>query len=78
MNLVDKTIELFKTDVQYAQKAGELLRILLGKYPAYKMNFDLNDRDNLLRVESRTGGIDIAGIIELMRASGHFAELLED
>ncbi|HEY0678589.1 MAG TPA: hypothetical protein VGD17_09895 [Chitinophagaceae bacterium] len=78
MNLMTNCIELFKTDVLYEYRANEILQMLTDKYPAYKMNFDLHDRDNMLRVESTIEGIDIDGIIMLLKGSGHYAEVLED
>ena len=44
-------IKIFKTDVSNFQLAGYLLDCLSIQYPNYKMNFDLEDCDNILRIE---------------------------
>jgi len=44
-------VEVFKTNVQCTKEAGQLLQKLAVHFPAYKINFDLTDCDNILRVE---------------------------
>lgn len=44
-------IEVFKTNVQNRKQAKILLMILSTKFPAAKINFDINDCDRILRVD---------------------------
>jgi hypothetical protein len=46
-------IEVFKTNVETATDAGNLIEILLQYFPGSKINFDLQDCDKILRVEGR-------------------------
>jgi hypothetical protein len=46
-------IEVFKTNVETATDAGNLIEILLQHFPGSKINFDLQDCDKILRVEGR-------------------------
>ncbi|GAA4781845.1 hypothetical protein GCM10023231_06880 [Olivibacter ginsenosidimutans] len=48
-----KTVEIFKTDVRDEKHACEIIKFLLVQYnTVYKINFDLEDEDNILRVEA--------------------------
>ena len=46
-----KMIEVFKTNVQEACIAKDLVALLLRHFPDTKINFDLEDCDKILRVE---------------------------
>lgn len=45
-------VEIFKTNIESGQRAGEVLDALQYAFPGYKMNLDLEDCDKILRVES--------------------------
>jgi hypothetical protein len=45
-------IEVFKTNVRTKRIASKILRRLSNQYPFAKINFDLEDCDKILRVES--------------------------
>lgn len=45
-------IEVFKTNVRTKRTASKILRKLSIQYPFAKINFDLDDCDKILRVES--------------------------
>lgn len=45
-------VEIFKTNIESDQEAAEILNALQFAFPDYKMNFDLEDCDKILRVES--------------------------
>ncbi|MDM1296552.1 hypothetical protein HX021_19880 [Sphingobacterium sp. N143] len=47
-----KIVEIFKTNVSTEKEAPETTRSLLRLYPIYKINFDLEDEENILRVET--------------------------
>lgn len=46
-------IEVFKTNVETAGDANNIVRILLQRFPGSRINFDLQDCDKILRVEGR-------------------------
>jgi hypothetical protein len=46
-----KMVEVFKTNVQRKAQCKMLLGILTETFPSFKINFDLSDCDNVLRVE---------------------------
>lgn len=56
------TVEIFKTDVSTPMLAKRIISDLNQKYPGYRINFDLEDRDKVLRIENSTN-IDIDGIL---------------
>lgn len=68
-------VEVFKTNVKCPDEAGRLLKKLAACFPMHRINFDLADCDNILRVE----GDDIrAGtIIHLVTESAYECTVLE-
>ncbi len=44
-------IEVFKTNVDNAPEADKVLRLLAHEFPDFKVNFDLEDCDKILRVK---------------------------
>jgi hypothetical protein len=67
-------VEVFKTNVSDGQNAQELLIFLNSRLPITRINFDLDDRDRILRVESAS---DISGEIrKMMSEKGFFCEEL--
>ncbi|MEZ2444633.1 hypothetical protein AB6805_23065 [Chitinophaga sp. RCC_12] len=44
-------VNVFKTDVQSAVAAGNVISDLLQIYPYLKVTFDLEDEDKMMRVE---------------------------
>lgn len=58
-------VKVFKTDVQCAEEAENIVSDLLRKYPDLRINFDLADEDKILRVEGVFfKAADIAGCLE--------------
>lgn len=68
-------VEVFKTNVQCAEEAMRLLQKLAAHFPAHKINFDLADCDNILRVEGDT--IIACTIISLLGESSYECAVLE-
>ena len=68
-------VEVFKTNVKKANQSKVLVRKLLAHYPQSDVNIDLEDSDNILRIE----GQDICPykIIELVTDNGYECEVLE-
>ena len=69
------TVEVFKTNVQQKKDADKLLKYLSKQFPCYKINFDLDDCDKILRVEGETLLPD--KIIDLLLAKGHECHMLD-
>ena len=47
-----RIVNIFKTDVETKREAELLLYILIKEVSNCKVNFDLDDCDNILRIES--------------------------
>ena len=69
--------EVFKTNVNHPSKANVLQALIQNQFPGYAVNFDLDDCDRILRVQS-SGSVDPAAILQLMRDCGFSAEVLPD
>ena len=67
-------VEVFKTNVQHRELAEQLASILRGRFPFFKINFDLQDCDNILRVEGNQ--ICVETIIEILSTRGLECEVL--
>lgn len=70
-------IEVFKTNVTEWQDAEMLIARIRAGDKNYLVNFDLDDCDKILRVESMTQ-FNAETIIQLMDGFGFRAEILED
>lgn len=71
-------IKVLKTNVNERFQAVEVLQQLHRTFPGYQANFDLDDCDKILRVESKTERIQSVLIIVMLKNSGFRAEILED
>nr|WP_294900310.1 hypothetical protein [uncultured Pedobacter sp.] len=71
-------VEVFSTNVKSHKKAGFLLYQLDKAFPVYTINFDLDDCENILRVQSDEEPIDASQIIALLKNFGFVAEVLPD
>lgn len=67
-------VEVFKTDVGKAQ-ALTLLALLESTFPHFRINFDLEDCDRVLRVEGQNICCDT--IISLLNRHGCYCAILE-
>lgn len=68
-------VEVFKTNVQKKTQSKMLLCILSEAFPSFKINFDLSDCDNVLRVEG--DNVETFRIMVLVKESGFACEVLE-
>ncbi|SEH93970.1 hypothetical protein SAMN02927937_02264 [Paenimyroides aquimaris] len=69
-------IKVFKTNVNHPTDSDYLLeKVLMEKYPGFKINFDLEDCDNILRME----GSDFStnDVVVLLDSCGFLCEELE-
>jgi hypothetical protein len=68
-------VEVFKTNVQKKTQSKQLLCALSETFPSFKINFDLSDRDKVLRVEGQN--MEALRIIILLKQYGFTCEVLE-
>lgn len=68
-------VEVFKTNIDCETVANEVMMDLKTAFPEYKINFDLDDCDKILRVEAEN--ISVPGIISHLQELTVFCEALE-
>ena len=68
-------VEVFKTNVRLKRQAKNLLNVLSRQFPLYRINFDLEDCDKILRVEGEN--IPLEKIKRLVTANGYQCHILE-
>lgn len=69
------TVEVFKTNVRYKRQAKVLLDALSARFPRFRMNFDLEDCDKVLRIEGEE--IPQQKITALVTEKGYQCDVLE-
>ncbi|WP_300601494.1 hypothetical protein [Niabella sp.] len=68
--MMKTSIEVFKTNVQHRPAAAKLIKSLEALLWQAKVNFDLEDCDHILRVES-AAQLDTEMITRFMRREGY-------
>ena len=68
-------VEVFKTNVQTKQVAKMIIFDLAQRLPNAKINFDLEDCDNILRIECQQ--LFIGDVIEIVEQWGYSCAVLE-
>ena len=71
-------IEVFRTNVGKEKEADLLLGHFHREFPNYRINFDLEDCDKILRIETDTALINVVALFACMKAYGFIAEVLPD
>ena len=71
-------VEVFKTNVTADADADLLITELHKAFPSYKVNFDLDDCDRILRVKSISADINPFPIMLLLQDFGFKAMPLPD
>lgn len=69
-------IEVFKTDIKNKTKANTIIKALKLRFPASDFNFDLNDCDKILRIDSNQNITSI--VVEVLNNQGFICEVLEE
>lgn len=72
-----KIVEVFKTDVRCPEEAGKVTALFSVLYPVFKINVDLEDEENILRIESYGAEIKVDQVVSLMKALNYYCERLE-
>lgn len=68
-------VEVFRTNVQDAVEAKQLVELLLQFYPECIISFDLDDCDKVLRMEGQ--GVEAAKVLLLLEKCGYAGSVLE-
>ena len=71
-------VEVFKTNIQNWEEARAVLARIHKHFSGYLVNFDLEDCDKILRVESHTDIVEAEPIIDIVNSFGFEAEVLPD
>jgi len=71
-------IEIFKTNVRAQSHAEMLISQIHKVFNNYEVDFDLDDRNNILRIKSTAEAVQSSHLISLLRDFGFKAELLND
>ncbi len=71
-------VEVFKTNVNHPDHARKLLEQIHKTWHHYRANFDLDDCDRILRVKALHGAVCSGLLINLVKQSGFYAEVLKD
>lgn len=67
-------VEVFKTNITDEQTAERILGIIQSVLPNARINFDLSDSDNILRMEAQE--IPVSEIMRLLAELGYQSEIL--
>jgi hypothetical protein len=70
-------VEVFKTNINDPEQARALVELIQQVFEGYRVNFDLDDCDRILRIAC-TDAVDSGLIINLLHDYGCYAEVLED
>ncbi len=71
-------VEVFKTGVDSEQEASIIISALQSKFQYYITNFDLEDCDRILRVESVNGTLKVFELLRFLGELGLKVEVLSD
>lgn len=68
-------VEVFKTNIELAHDAADIIQLLSQYFPGARINFDLQDCDRILRME----GIQFSTthVMQLVQQNGFHCEILE-
>ncbi|MGO4292477.1 hypothetical protein [Chitinophaga sp. RAB17] len=68
-------VEVFVTNVKRVAAAKEIVALLLENFPDSKINFDLEDRDKVLRVEG--DNFQPGKVMMLVNETGFHCQVME-
>lgn len=69
-------VEVFKTNITKQKQSKQILEKLNEMFPIYKVDFDLEDCDNILRIENPIGDVHNDHVIQLISDVGFCIEPL--
>ena len=68
-------IEVFKTNVEHSEQTAKLITVLTKQFSTFTVNFDLDDRDKILRVKGKE--ITPEKIITVLNSNGYKCSVLK-
>lgn len=71
-----KNVAVYKTNVIEPKAAKSILDLIRKKFQHYDVSIDLDDCDNVLRVENLNGSVDDTTVKKIVSARGHQIERL--
>lgn len=71
-------VEIFRTNVKSKRLAGKVLKVLQAHLPAFKFNFDLDDCDHILRVQSNGIPVECLKIMQIVKGQSIEISRFED
>ena len=71
-------VEIFRTNVKSKRLAGKVLKSLQLNLPAFYFNFDLDDCDRILRVQTNDCPVECVKIIQIVKGYAIDISLFED
>jgi len=71
-------IEVFRTNVRSRSHAKMLVGKIHSEFEGYEANFDLDDTDNILRIDYPAGAIESPRLITFLQSFGFDADVLPD
>ena len=74
----ENKIEVFKTDVHSKVLALKIKHHLIDYFPHLKINFDLEDCDRIMRIESLQGSLKLGEVQDVMGKLEFNFEVLPD
>jgi len=73
-----KQVEVFKTNICKVNQSARVIQLLSELFPEYEANFDLDDCDRILRIETAFGVIKNREIKQLLTGAGYYCQELPD
>ena len=67
-------VEIFKTNVNDPSEAQRIIKLLSYRFPAFMINFDLQDCDKILRIKGEC--IPIDEIVDIVSQTGFYCSVL--
>ncbi|WPR70363.1 hypothetical protein SLW70_10455 [Flavobacterium sp. NG2] len=71
-------VEIFKTNIINKEQIKRVVNKIQEKFPYYKIDFDIDDCDKILRIENTNNKIDSEQIINVVSGLGFFIDILAD
>jgi hypothetical protein len=71
-------IEVFKTNICDVEHSHMVIQLIENAFQNYKVNFDLDDCDKILRVKSTNDAIESYTLIALLKRFDFEVEILQE
>lgn len=71
------TVEVFKTDLQHPAEVTEVTIKILERLSGYRITFDLEDCDRIMRIETKHAAVDVDTVVGIGSVCGKNIAVLE-